>query len=612
MNSRTPNLPKAQEVDIPALKEKYRHERDKRLRAEGQGQYLKVNSILKDFYEEDPHIPRVPREPIREDLDVAILGAGWSGTLCAVQLKRAGIEGFRNIDLAGDFGGCWYWNRYPGIQCDNEAYCYMALLEETGYIPSKRFVDGWEMHEHFQRIAKKFDLYGHALFHTQIRSLRWDAAISRWRIATNRGDDIRARFVILGGGPTNTPKLPGIPGIGNFKGKIFHTSRWDYDYTGGTPKNLTLDKLYDKRVAIIGTGASSVQATPYLGRATKQLYVIQRTPSSVDVRNNLPTDPEWAKSLKPGWQAERRDIYHRFTHFGFKPGETDVVGDIWTEINRNLCVEFDEDGWPEFSVDDFLYRREVMDYQVMERLRRRVDEIVKDPETAEALKPYYRIICKRPTSNDEYYQTFNRPNVRLIDVSDTRGLEGLTEKGFLHKGKEYEVDCVIFASGFEVTSDLKRRWGIDIVGRDGRSLYDQWEDGYKTLHGTATHGFPNIFFTGLIQGGLNVSLPLMFEQQGEHIAYLIKEAMARGAVSIEVSEEAQNQWVKDIHASSVDMGPIIRVCTPGYYNNEGEEKLRWFLGDSWGPGWQSFLDLLEDWKAKGTLPGMILRKEAES
>ncbi len=608
------NVPKASEIDIPALREKYREQRDKRLRAEGQNQYIRVDRLLDGFYEEDPHTPVTPRAPISEDLEVAVLGAGWSGILAAYHLRKAGVENVRTIDLAGDFGGCWYWNRYPGIQCDNEAYCYIALLEETDYVPSKRFADGWEIREHFQRIATKFGLYEGALFHTRIESLRWDERIQRWRITTNRGDDIRARFVVMGAGPTNTPKLPGIPGIADFKGKVFHSSRWDYDYTGGTPKAPVLDKLAGKRVAIIGTGASSVQAVPYLSRHAEQLYVIQRTPSSVDVRNNLPTDPEWEKSLGAGWQAQRREMYQRFTHSGFQPGDEDVVGDIWTEINRNIMAEMEgASGWRQLEIDEFLEWRETMDYQVMERLRRRVDEIVADPETAEALKPYYRIICKRPTSNDEYYQAFNRPNVKLIDVSATRGLEALTEKGFVHQGQEYEVDCIIFASGFEVTSELKRRWGIEAIdGRDGRSLYDHWADDYRTLHGATSHGFPNLFFTGLLQGGLNVSLPLVFEQQGEHIAWLIRETLARGAVSIEPSAEAQDQWVRDIKASNIDMGPIVRECTPGYYNNEGEEKVRWFLGDSWGPGWQPFLDLLEGWKAQGTLPGMVLKAEQDA
>ena len=605
----TPVLP-LEQLDIPAIKERYRIEREKRLRPEGQKQYLRADKLVEDFYEVDPYKPFIEREPISEDLEIAILGGGWSGILAAYHLKKKGISGFRTIDLAGDFGGCWYWNRYPGIQCDNESYCYIPLLEETDYVPSKKFADGWEIREHFQRIGNQFGLYENALFHTLITSLKWDDGIKRWRIETHRGDDIRARFVILCGGPTNTPKLPGVPGMQDFKGKVFHTSRWEYDYTGGDPKNPELSKLADRRVAIVGTGASSIQAVPYLGRFAKQLYVIQRTPSSVDVRNNHSTDPEWAASLTPGWSQRRRDNYHHYAHSGFQPGEPDLVCDIWTEINRNIAAEFDRDGWRELSVEEFLTKRENMDFQVMDRLRRRVEEIVEDKETAEALKPWYSIVCKRPTSNDEYYPTFNRPNVKLIDVSETRGLEKITENGFVHRGEEFEVDCIIFASGFEVTSELSRRWGIKTIeGRDGLSLYDHWEDGYKTLHGNTSHGFPNMFFTGLIQGGLHISLPNILGHQVEHIAYLIDQAQKKGAASIEPSEAAQDAWVRDIRASAVDITEAVLNCTPGYYNNEGEEKIRWYLGESWGPGWFDFIRLIEEWREGDELPGMILASE---
>ncbi len=266
MSCEPTRVPTASAIDVQAIVRKYQFERDRRLRREAQDQYVLADEVFTGLEERDPHTPLIVREPISEDLQVAILGAGWAGLLAAYQLRKAGVGNFRNIDVAGDFGGCWYWNQYPGLQCDNEAYCYVALLEETGYIPSKKFADGWEIHEQFRRIATKFDLYQGALFHTRILALRWDESIARWRISTNRGDNIRAKFVIMGAGPANTPKLPRVEGLRAFKGKIFHTSRWDYAYTGGDRLNPVLQKLGDKRVAIIGTGASGVQAIPYLGR----------------------------------------------------------------------------------------------------------------------------------------------------------------------------------------------------------------------------------------------------------------------------------------------------------------------------------------------------------
>jgi cyclohexanone monooxygenase len=594
------------DIDIPALREKYRHEREKRLRPEGQQQYVRTADEFADQYEADPHLPVQPRDPISEDLDVAILGAGWSGILAAYHLKQAGVATFRNIDLAGDFGGCWYWNRFPGLQCDNDAYCYIPLLEETGYMPTKKFADGIEIYAHVQRVAKQFDLYRGALFHTLVQSLQWDEKIKRWRVRTNRGDDIRARFVVMALGPLNRPKLPGVPGIKDFEGHTFHTARWDYEYTGGSQENPTLDKLADKRVALVGTGATAIQVVPHLGRDAKQLYVVQRTPSSVDKRSNPPTDHTWVKSLKPGWQAERRANFHHGALEGLSPGEPDMICDFWTELNRNLRAKLEAANW-QLPLEEIMALRDREDYKVMERLRRRVEALVKDKETAEALKPYYRMNCKRPCSSELYYDTFNRPNVKLLDVSSTRGLERMTKKGIVANGVEYPVDCVIFASGFEVSSELSRRWGIGVVqGRNGRSIYDHWADGYKTFHGMTTHGFPNQFFVQFTQGGFNANVTATFDQQANHIAYIIKEALRRGATTVECTEKAQDAWVNTVRATAYDMTAFVRECTPGYYYNEGEERIRSFIGEPYAPGFYAFDKLIQEWREKGDLEGLVI------
>ncbi|MCB2072456.1 MAG: NAD(P)/FAD-dependent oxidoreductase [Novosphingobium sp.] len=602
------NVPAADEIDIPALKAKYREERAKRMRNDAQKQYAPpADPLTHDTIEHDPYNPVVPRDAIHEDLDVAILGGGWTGVCAAVHLRNAGVENFRNIDHAGDFGGTWYWNRYPGLQCDNDAYCYLPLLEETNHVPSKQFEDGYLIFDHFQRIAKQYDLYENALFHTLITSLIWDEDIKRWRISTNRGDEIRARFVVMGTGTLNTPKFPSIPGLHTFKGKMFHTSRWDYDYTGGSWRNPVLDKLKDKRVAILGTGATSIQAVPYLAKYAKHVYVIQRTPSSVDERRNRPTDPEWVKSLKPGWQQERRDNFQRASNEIIIPGEGDLVQDIWTEINNNLDAEREARGEAAIPMEEFPARREVMEFRVMERLRRRVDEIVKDPVTAEALKPYYNFLCKRPVSNNEYYPAFNQPNVDLIDVAETQGLEAMTENGFMHRGKEYEIDCMIFASGYEVTSNLKTRWGFDAVtGRDGVSIYDFWADGPKTLHGVMAHNFPNMFFTGYVQGGLNGTTTLMFSKQGYHASYVIAEALKRGIKAVEPTQEAQDAYIQRFREVELDLTHIFETCPPSYFTNEGETNAPWFLFRGWGLGWDNFQTMLQDWRDEGSMEGMRL------
>ena len=602
------------DIDISALREKYLWERDRRLRPEGQKQYFRpTGQVAGVDHVADPHQPVQPRDPISEETDVIVLGAGWGGIMAAYHLTQAGVTNFRNVDSAGDFGGVWYWNRYPGIQCDNESYCYLPLLEETGFLPSKKFSDGWEIQGYCKSIAKQYGFADKALFHTLINTLRWDEKIKRWRVGTNRGDDIRARFVVIACGVLNMPKLPGIAGIGEFKGKIFHTARWDYEYTGGTYRNPVLDKLRDKRVAIVGTGASAIQAVPHLGKYVKHLYVVQRTPSSVDERPNPPTNAEWVKALKPGWQKERQANFQRAAMEFLQPGEPDLVCDIWTEINRNLAAELAAEGWPQLAPQQFMARREAVDYRVMERLRRRVEQIVQDEGTAEALKPYYRFLCKRPLSSDDYYPTFNRPNVELLDVSETKGVERITEHGFVANGQEYEVDCVIFASGFEVTSDLNRRWGIDVVaGRGGRSIYDHWVDGYKTLHGTMTHEFPNQFYIGYIQGGLNASVTEQFGKQGHHIAYVISEVLKRGAAVVEPSKEAQDEYVRRFEELEMDLSEFQRACPPSYFNNEGEVKPKWALFRAYGLGWDAFQKLLQDWRDQGELRGLILEFERET
>jgi cyclohexanone monooxygenase len=599
------------DVDIPALREKYAIEREKRLRPEGAAQYLELKDEFADFAEVDPHTPVTPREPLAEEVEVVVLGGGIAGLLAGAYLKKAGVDDIRIIEMGGDFGGVWYWNRFPGIQCDNDAYCYVPMLEELGFIPSKKFADGAEIFEHCRNIGKHFGLYDGAIFSTQVRTVRWDDATERWQLATNRGDDIRARFVVMAQGSYNRPKLPGIPGIKDFTGHVFHSARWDYDYTGGDA-NGGLDKLADKRVALVGTGATGVQLVPHLGRDAKQLFVFQRTPSSVDGRANTPTDPQWVKSLQPGWQEERKRNFHEWSPFvGVVFGAPDLVCDFWTELGRNLTARIAASDDPaSLGIEQIMAIREEEDYKIMERLRRRIGGVVDDPVTAEALKPYYRFMCKRPCSSEEYLATFNRPNVTLVDVSESKGVERLTAKGIVANGVEYEVDCVIFASGFEISTEISRRFAIDAVeGRDGLSLFDNWKDNYKTLHGMTSRGFPNQFFTGFIQGGVSANTTAIFEQQAKHIAYIVSEAISRGATTVEPSKQGQDDWIGTVSELSMDNSAFELSCTPGYYNNEGRggaEGNGSFLGDFYSPGFYAFDDLLAAWRENGDLDGLEL------
>ncbi|MDG2004854.1 MAG: NAD(P)/FAD-dependent oxidoreductase [Novosphingobium sp.] len=596
------------DIDLEYLREKYRQEAEKRHRKEGFAQYIEMKGEYQEYFEFDPYSPPPPREPVSDEIDVVMLGGGFAGLNVAGRLKEAGVDNIRIIDRGGDFGGTWYWNRYPGVQCDVESYSYLPLLEEMEYMPKDRYSYGPEIFEYCQKIGRHFGLYEHALFGTLITSLRWDDDIKRWRVGTNQGDDIRARFVVMAPGPLNRPKLPGVPGIQDYKGHSFHTMRWDYDYTGGDWLNPVLDRLGDKRIGIIGTGATAIQCVPPLGKYAKHLTVFQRTPSYIDNRGNQPTDPEWARSLQPGWQNERMHNFHLGINDVYERDTVDLICDGWSEVNRNIQARREQDGWPELTMEQFMELREEEDAKAMERIRKRADDTVKDPETAEMLKPWYRFLCKRPCFNDDYLPTFNLPNVDLVDVSDARGIERITEIGIVANGVEHELDCIIYASGFESTTDLRRRYGIDTIeGRDGLSLYDHWSEGFRTLHGMSVHNFPNLLFTGWLQGGVSGSTTLMYDQQGRHIAYLVSEAMAREARTVEPSAEGEADWVKTIKENLLIDKQFWEGCTPGYNNNEGLEVERYTIfGEPYGPGYDAFDDLIREWRDEGGMAGMEL------
>ncbi|WP_334656561.1 NAD(P)/FAD-dependent oxidoreductase [Sphingomonas panaciterrae] len=602
-NSETQEAVLEADFDIEALRARYKAERDKRLRTDADRQYKELSGDYARYAEEDPYVePGFTREPLTDFVEVAVIGGGFSGMLAAARLKEKGVTDLSIIEAGGDFGGTWYWNRYPGAQCDIESYCYLPLLEELNYLPKEKYSYVNEIYEHCQRIGKHYDLYPITLFQTRVSELAWDDAEKVWVIRTNHGDAIRARFVVSALGTASRAKLPGIPGIESFEGHSFHTSRWDYGYTGGdTTGNLW--KLEDKSVAIIGTGATAIQCIPALGRHAKQLYVFQRTPSSVDTRGNKPTDPEWAQSLQPGWQRARR---HNFADIiEGRPFEHDLVNDNWTSIFREVqsfVIRNAKTMGPEAAIR----HAEVADFRKMNRIRQRVDEVVKDPDTAEKLKPWYRQFCKRPTFNDEFLPTFNRPNVTLVDVSESKGVERITPKGLVANGREYEVDCIIYASGFEITTSFKRRVGFDIKGRDGVLLHDHWANGYRTLHGFATTGFPNWFYIGVSQNGLSVNMTAMFDDQAQHIAYIIAEAKKRGATEVEPTPEAQDAWVTTIKKLSVVNRAYLESCTPGYYNNEGDLE-GGQAGQTYAPGINAFNALLADWRNNGELQGLALR-----
>jgi len=589
--------------DAQALREKYRLERDKRIRDDGNEQYREIAGAFA-HYLEDPYVePGFAREPLSDEVDVVVVGGGFGGLLTGARLRQAGIDKIRLIEKGGDFGGTWYWNRYPGAACDVESYVYLPLLEEVGYLPVEKYARAPEILAHSQAIGRKFDLYRDACFQTEVTEMRWDDEIRRWIVMTNRNDRIRARFVCLSSGPLHRPKLPGIPGVEDFAGQAFHTSRWDYGYTGGD-SNGNLERLSDKVVGIIGTGATAVQCVPHLGEWSKHLYVFQRTPSSIDVRANRPTDPEWARTLEPGWQKRRMDNFNILVSGGFQ--DEDLVSDGWTDIIRNLLILTDQNkDLARQAASDPAEILELADFRKMEQIRARVDEVVQDPEIAEALKPYYRQFCKRPCFHDEYLPTFNRPNVTLVDTQG-KGVERITRHGVVVDGREYELDCLIYATGFEVGTGYTRQSGFELYGRNGATLTGKWKDGVATFHGFHSHGFPNCFVVSIVQSGFSVNFPHMLDEQSKHIAYIVKHCRDNDISVVEASKQAEDAWVDTIKNLAVLRENFLQECTPGYYNNEGKPSERARQNSSYGAGPVAFVKVLEDWRANGQLEGLEL------
>lgn len=584
------------DFDIEQLRAKYRHERDRRIRPDGEKQYVETKGRYAGYEEVDPYAPRrIDRAPIKSAVEIAIIGGGWGGLMAAAHLKQAGFSDLRIIDKAADFGGTWYWNRYPGAQCDIESYCYMPLLEETGYMPTEKYAYAPEIFEHAQRIGKHFGLYEHAMFQTTVTALIWQEAEQRWLISTDRGDELRGRFVVHAPGPANHPKLPGIPGFNTFKGRTFHTSRWDYDYTGGNNKgNLT--KLLDKRVAIIGTGATALQCIPHLGASSKHLYVFQRTPSTVAVRGNKPTDPDFVKTLKPGWQFERQKNFEAVFSGADIP---DLVNDSMTAAGKVMAAAYRE---PDPKRAALL--SEVLDFKDMNELRRRVEREVKDPAVAELLKPWYRRFCKRPGFHDDYLATFNRPNVTLVDTSSSHGVERVTETGVVANGAEYPVDCIIYSTGFEISTGWQKRIRVPIQGVGGQSLYEKWNTAAISLHGHSTHGFPNWLYLGIGQGAFSLNFTVLLEGQVRHLVYILSQARARGVTRIEVKPEAEKAWTEVCKTTSIYDIELQKSCTPGYFNSEGKPgEGHSLVAEAYSLGFISFDNLLHAWREQGTLEG---------
>ena len=591
--------------DPEEVRARYLAERDKRL--------VPGRSEIRDLehedafarYRDDPFTPMVERDPVVDETDVVVLGGGIAGILVGAELRRAGVDRFRIIDQAGGLGGTWYWNRYPGVMCDIEASIYLPMLEELDYVPKHRYSFGDEILAHLQAIGDRFDLCRDALFHTGVTRATWDDDRGRWQIETDRGDRISARYYVLAVGILNLLKLPAIPGMEDFAGHAFHSSRWDYDYTGGGP-GQPLTELGDQVVGVMGTGATGIQCIGPLADAAEHVYVFQRTPSAIGERGNRPTDPSFAEQRHPGWQRERMDNFQAVM-LGREVDE-DLIDDGWT--HHYAAVQNPPRKRKDESFADYLRRAEALDWEIMEEHRHRVEALVDDPDTAEALKPWYRYLCKRPCFHDEYLSVFNRPNVTLVDCP--AGIERITEQGPVVDGQQYELDCLVYATGFEPElTPLHRRAGHDIVGRDGTTLADRWAEGASSLYGMMVRGFPNLFAMPAPgqQAVVTVNYTQLAVLGAEVIGRTIRQLYDRGATRFEVSAEAEQAWTEEIVASFVDASSVMAACTPSRINNEGHPELLNPRNGNFGRGFGDFFayrERLGSWLDDGDLDGLEL------
>jgi len=541
-----PTVPSEKPQDYyDSIKQRFAEERDVRLKYRPQGLSQYTSELEGDLakYEVDPYAEeQTEREPITDHVECLFIGGGFSALLTAARLRERGVESIRIVERGSDVGGTWYWNRYPGAACDVSAYDYLPLLDELGYVPNSFFAKGPEIYAHCQAIAKKYDLYDLAVFQTTVTATHWDEKEKIWRLQTDRGDKLTARFVIVANGTLAKPKLSRIKGMETFEGHSFHSSRFDYDYCGGDLSNLK-----DKVVGVIGTGASAVQIIPRVGKAAKALHVFQRTPSAIDIRDDIPTDPDWASALKPGWQVERLKRH---------------VLNTKADPEKRREIE-------KLPREERIKRYENQNIEHQMRIHARVDSIVEDKATAEALKPWYMHRCKRPCYDDEYLPAFNRPNVNLVDTKG-QGVTEINKRGVVFEGKEYPVDLLIYATGFEVQVT-----GIynDIRGENNLELNEKYSEGMRTVFGVHSAGYPNMFIMGGYQASFQFNVTFMLQTQGFHIAECIKYTRENGHTTIDAKPETEQWWVDEVikFRGTTDRN---KECTPGYYNFEGQENRR--------------------------------------
>lgn len=619
-------------VDEIQVEKRYGEERAKRLREDGPAQWIDI-SLDENFkrFQDDPWVDPDAVNDVKSmfpdgSCQLLIIGAGFGGLMYAVRMVQAGVhpEYIRIVDPAGGFGGTWYHNRFPGLMCDIESYCYLPLLEETGYMPKHRYSYGEEIRKYAEDIADKWNITNSAVFQTKAEKLLWDETAKEWQVELvqrkgNHSQDltVRSKFVATVNGVLNWPKLPGFPGILDFQGKIFHSARWDYSITGGSQGNPSLTRLKDKRVAIVGTGATAVQIVPHLARWSKHLYVVQRTPASVDRRDQRPTDPEWFHkqvATAKGWQRERLRNFHNHFRTGEKPS-VNVVDDQWTE-SIMLPISGNPDGPTSMEeLPAYMKTLNALDLPRQASVRARCEKIVKDHKVAQALQPWYPTWCKRPAYHDDYYPSFNQDNVTLIDT-EGKGPDCITADSIIVGNQSLPVDIIIFATGYRAPfgGTPAEKANLTITGLNGVSMTQEWaRNGPTTLHGVIDKNFPNLFLSGPWQASTSPNFLFNVDELAKHASYILSEAKRRAGgkpFAVAPTAKAVEDWGMQVLMRAAPMAAIVG-CTPNYFNLEGKldqtpPEMQTTMAKSglWGKGIEDFVATVEAWRVEGSMQGI--------
>jgi cation diffusion facilitator CzcD-associated flavoprotein CzcO len=515
---------------------------------------------------------------------------------------------------------------------DVEAYCYLPFLEETGYMPKHKYSSGVEIRIYLEDLVKRFGLESRILYRSQVTGLEWDETSKAWKtgLSLRHGPDakeernisVHADFVTLASGLFPYPQVPKVPGLADFKGEMFHTSRWNYDITGGSSDTTfpEMEKLKGLRVGIIGTGATAIQVVPQLAKYAKSLHVFQRTPSQVNTRNQRATDPdEWKSKIaaKPGWQQARQENLAEHVAGHNAPGDEDLVNDGWSSLEA-YCAIIGSNRFGRISPDkaqEHIGTLVALDAAHNKDARQHIADVVKDKSTADKLTPWYPTWCKRPTFSDMYLESFNASNVYLIDT-DGRGIDAITPSGIVANGTEYPIDVLVLSTGYRSPvsdGDPGSRMGIEIRGPGGRTMADKWaEQGLSTLHGVFTNGFPNLFFQSAGQAAVTANFTHVLQVLSEHISGIIAsgEAKEEGKkVLIQPAAAAEEAWGMQIAQGAVFFSAVV-ICTPSYLNLEGEAfamppaddhaaMMKKAKAAIWQGGLVEFTKMMKDWREGG-------------